>query len=177
METQTAAPWLDQDGKLLSNEQIKTVSKDWTEETWENFLVATVDVELAEEEKLIDDYEELLEDEVEGIWSGPCRVPCVVRKSIEVAIRSLAPQQRQVIRGLFYHSMTGVGVARRLKISPSAVAQAKIISLNKIRSLLESDLNVLSYLIGGSKNFDLPASRDEEIKAVYRADLEGSYLK
>lgn len=177
MKAQTETPWLDQNGKLHSDEEIRSVSKNWTPEIWEGFLAATVDVELAPEETLIEGYDDLLEEEVESIWSGPCRVPASVRKSIEVAVRSLPPQQRQTIRGLFYHSMTGVEVARRLKISPSAVAQAKIISLNKIHTLLESDLNVLSYLIGGSENFDLPASRDEEIKAVYRADLEGSYLK
>ena len=73
--------------------------------------------------------------------------------------------------------MTGADVGRALGISAPTVSQGKYISLSKIRSLLDSDPNVASYLIGGFKNFEpLERTRDEEISEVYAMDLCGSYI-
>lgn len=41
MKAQTETPWLDQNGKLHSDEEIRSVSKNWTPEIWEGFLAAT----------------------------------------------------------------------------------------------------------------------------------------
>ena len=98
------------------------------------------------------------------LWNGPGRIPQVGKNSIESAIRSIALQQRKIVRGLFYHEMTGADVGRALGISAPTVSQGKFISLSKIRSLLNSDPNVASYLIGGFKNFKpLERTSDEEI--------------
>ena len=123
---------------------------------------------------LVNNYDALLEETSDGIWDGPCRAPQVVKNSIESSIRSLAPQQRKIIRAIFYHEMTGADVGRALGISAPTVSQGKFISLNKIRDLLCSDPNVASYLIGVFKNFDtLERTRDEETNEVYAMELSG----
>ena len=69
-------------------------------------------------------------------------------------------------------------IAKKLKIQRATVTQTNTISLNKIKVFLSLDTTVVAYLIGGSAN--LPAKKlspEQMILEVYRADLNGSYMK
>lgn len=171
-------PWIDPSGAIFCDSKLREISKVWSPETWEQFLQETVDVPLDDNETLVDIYRDLLEDQTEPIWSGPCRVPQKVKTAIESSVRGLAPQQRKVIRGIYFHDLTGIEVAKITGTSPQNVQKSKANSLNKIKSLLETNVDVRSYLLGGSEN--LPCrerSLDEQIVDVYRLDLRGSVIK
>lgn len=177
MKTQTSNPWLDQNGKLLPDEKIKSISKNWSVEIWEEFLKATVETDLSQKEVLTFDYESLCEEQTETTWGTPCRLPSVVQKEIQESVQMLKDRPYRVIRRHYWRDMTLRKIAELENLPASRIHKIKEGSLNKIKGLLEKSVNTPSYLIGGSEKFDLPASRDEEIKKAYRADLEGSYLK
>jgi len=177
LKTQTNKPWIDQNGKLLSDEEIRSLSTEWSAETWEAFLQATVEVDLSTHEVLTPKYESLCEEETETHWGPPCRLPVVVQKEIVSAVRKLKERPRKVIRLHYWADLSIREIGKIEKLSFCRVQQIKFFSLNQIRDLLAFALHTPSYLIGGSEHFDLPATRDEDIKEVYRADLEGSYLK
>lgn len=98
MKTQTAIPWLDQNGKLFSDEKIKSISKDWSAETWEEFLKATVESELSQNEVITPMYDSLCEEQTEAAWGSACRLPQTVQKEIHSAVRKLKERQRKIVR-------------------------------------------------------------------------------
>src|SRR4051812_2497391 len=98
MKTQTNSPWLDQSGKILSDEEIRSLSAEWTVETWEAFLQATVEVDLSTHEVLTPKYESLCEEETETHWGPPCRLPQAVQKEIHSAVRKLKDRPKKIVR-------------------------------------------------------------------------------
>jgi predicted DNA-binding protein (UPF0251 family) len=177
-ETQNQKPWEDTNGNMLSDKNLKTVSKSWDAETWENFLQQTVSIERAEDELLAEKYEALLEETFECAPRPSCAVPEPVVKQIKAAVRILAPQQQKIIKLHFWGGMSEREVACELGILRSNVNDSKKISLNKIKNFLEKDQATCSYLIGGFENSSPRVrSRDEELVEVYNMDLQGSYLK
>ncbi len=177
MKAQQNTPWLDQNGKILSDEQIKSVSKNWTSETWESFLNSTVERELSAHEVLSDKYEGLCEQLTETNWGPARRLPQGVQKEINSSVRRLEERPRKIVRLQYWEDKSVREIAKIEALSFARIQQIKIISLNQIKDFLTNALHTPSYIIGGIENFSLPASRDEEIKEVYRVDLEGSYLK
>ncbi len=170
--------WRNHDGKLLSDKELRQISKSWDAEMWEQYLVAIVDVDRAEDEMSVADFETLLEESSEGLWEGPLHVPDPVKKVVSQALRLLTKKQTHIIWLTYWCEYSQPEIARRLKISHQAACSTKIISLNKIKDFLANDVAVSSYLIGGSKNFDpKPRNQHEQILEIYFQDLKGSYLK
>ncbi len=177
-EPRKLKPWQGSKRKILPNEALEKVSKSWNAGTWEQFLESTVDGELSRNETLLDDYQYLVENSTDHIFSFQTSVPDLVRRKLMWAVHQLTPTQRKIIYGIFFHALPETEVAKKLELSQSAVNQAKKLSLNKIKQLIESDLIVAAYLIGGSKNLaPKERSRDEQILEVYLEDLKGSYIK
>lgn len=173
----TTKPWLDQNGKLLPNYKIRSISKEWSAETWEKFLTCTVDVELSESEALTSEYDSLCEEETESIWGPPCSLSDAIQKEIHDAINKLNKRAQKVILLHFWENKSLREIAEIEKLSFGRIRQIKKCSLNKIKDLLEGALHTSSYLIGGCENSNLPISREKEIEEVYSIDLKGSYLK
>ncbi|MFN9067462.1 MAG: sigma factor-like helix-turn-helix DNA-binding protein, partial [Bdellovibrionales bacterium] len=120
----------------------------------------------------------LVENRSDHLFSFQTTVPEEVRRKLKWAVHQLSDVQRKIIYGLFFHEQHQTEIAKKLGLSQSAVNQAKKLSLNKIKQLIESDLIVAAYLIGGSKNLTpKERSRDEQILEVYLEDLKGSYIK
>lgn len=177
MKIQTDKPWLDSNGNILSDKKIKAISKEWSAETWEEFLNSTVDVEASEHESLTPKYEILCDEEKDNIWGSSCPLPQAVQDEIRGSVRKLEERPRKIVRLHYWGNLSVREIGKTENLSFCRVQQIKKESLSQIKGLLENALHTPSYLIGGSENFDLPASRDEDIKTVYRTDLEGSYLK
>ncbi len=178
LNAMSTKPWRDKDGKLLGDGAIKQISKSWDTETWEEYLVATVDVERAPEELIFTEFERLLEETSQGLWAGPLYIPKLVRLRLNQAIRSLTKKQMEVIWLIYWHELSQREIAKKLKISVQTVNGNKFISLNKIKYFLENDPDTASYLIGGSKSFGpKPLSQYEQILEIYFQDLKGSYIK
>ncbi len=171
-------PWLDENGKLVSDETLKKISKSWDANIWELFLQQTVDMERSPSEVLLDGYEKLLEEISEGIQWTSCSVPQHVVTQIKLARRTLTPLQNKIIAGLFWDNLSERQMAGKLETAQQTVHESKIISLKKIKHFLEKDPVTRSYLIGGNKNLaPRKRSRDEEIRQVYAIDLNGTYIK
>ncbi len=177
MKAQSNSPWLDQNGKILSNEKIRSISKEWSAETWEEFLKSTVEVEALEQETLTQEYEKLCEKQKESVWGPSCSLPQGVQDDIHCAVKKLEERPRKIIRRSYWENKSVREIAAQEILSKSRVQEIKMTSLNQIKEMLVKAPDTSSYLIGGSKNFNLPKNREEEINEVYRVDLEGSYLK
>ncbi len=52
--TKSESPWLNSDGTIKNDDEIKSISKGWSSQTWENFLKETVDVNQSSNEILSD---------------------------------------------------------------------------------------------------------------------------
>ncbi len=177
-EPREPKPWQGAKRKILSDETLAEVSKSWEAETWEQFLESTVDGELSRNETLLDDYQNLIENSSDHLFSFQTTVPEEVRRKLKWAVHQLSDVQRKIIYGIFFHALPETEVAKKLGLVQSTINEAKKISLNKIKQLIELDPIVAAYLIGGSKNLaPKERSRDEQILEVYLEDLKGSYIK
>ncbi len=173
-----AKPWLNAEGKKLSENEIKLASKGWSAETWERFLTATVDKEISRHESVIENYPDLLDDQTETIWDVHSSVPEHVHKKIHSSITKLTVPQKSVVRGIYFYEMTERQLARKLNVTQPTINGTKNLSLKKIKALIESDPISAAYLIGGSANLPLRTQTEkQELLQVYRADLNGSYMK
>lgn len=177
MKTQSCSPWLDQKGKTLPTEKIKLISKDWDAETWEIFLKSTVDVEASGYEVTTPMYESLCEDQQDTMWGSSDSLPQPVQEEVRSAVRKLKERPKRIVRLHYWENLSLRKIAENENLTSSRIHKIKTDSLSKIKDLLENSVNTPSYLIGGYEDFNLPKNREQEIKEVYRTDLEGSYLK
>ena len=178
MEPVEQKPWLDSNNKLLGDAAIKEISKEWNSDTWERFLEATVDKQPVDHEVLVNGYADLLEEQIETLWGGHSALPEPVHEEINRAVRTLETIPRMVVRGIYWRGLPQTTIARKLEISQPRVSRIKNLSLSNIRELLEVEVIVASYLLGGSANLGARIkSRDQELFEIYSQDLNGSYLK
>lgn len=176
-ELRKPKPWQGAKRKILSDETLQEVSKSWDADTWELFLGSTVDVELSRNETLLDDYQYLIENSADHLFSFQTTLPEKVRLKVQAAIKQLSLLQQKVIDGLYFQELSEREVAKELQVSQPRIHILKKLSLNKIKQLLELDVITAAYLIGGSQNLALKErSRDEQILEVYLEDLKGSYI-
>ena len=64
-------PWLDRDGAILSDDILRAISKTWSADTWEEFLVETVEKSGSyTREDLVNPraYAAALDEMMESIW-------------------------------------------------------------------------------------------------------------
>lgn len=178
-ETQNQKSWLDNNGQMLTDENLKEVSKSWSAETWEQFLSSTVDRDMSSLETTVDNFEELLEQTSEGIaWGSSSKLPIAISRRIQEAMRLLTKQQKQILQLHFWGEMSERQIAQYMEISQQTVHVSKKSSLSKIKDFLENDAVTQSYLIGGSKNSkENTGTREQQIREVYLMDLQGSYMK
>lgn len=171
-------PWLDSNMNVLPDAQLLELSRAWDVDTWERFLVATVDRNISRGETTLAKYEVLLEQEFEIARIRTFVLPLFVEKRIHQAIKTLTSFQRIVIEGFYFKKNSVREIAKTLNVAPSTVHESKKTSLNKIKHFLELDPNTVTYLIRGSQQFALEkGTRHEQIREVYNLDLRGGYLK
>ncbi|HEX7675877.1 MAG TPA: sigma factor-like helix-turn-helix DNA-binding protein [Bdellovibrio sp.] len=179
MKTSTSKPWLDQDRKIFSDEKLKAISKDWSPETWEEFLNSTVESEPSDHEvDTTNEYDDVCKKETEGLWNRHKLLPLPVQQEIETAVKKLKKRPRKVIRLHYWENKSIRTIAKIEDLAPSRIHKIKANSLGLIKELLENSVNTPSYLIGGSQKMNPQhLSREEQILEVYLKDLNGSYLK
>lgn len=107
--TNQSRPWLNKDGSVKSDDEIKAISQSWSLETWEQFLAATVDQEEAYQRELpIFVSDELLDSFPEAIWDGKDsdRMDSVAKELRRICRDFLTPRQQHVIRSTFWEGMS-----------------------------------------------------------------------
>ena len=128
-------PWLDRHGRMLTDERLKVVSKDWDHSTWESFL-DWQDVTLTESlvsPFIYDQMSEGLETSVFDSASAE-REP-VFSQNLNDLFRRLTKRQKQVIRLTFEECLTDREIASRLSISRRTVRDLKHRSMEKLKEL------------------------------------------
>ncbi|POB14818.1 sigma factor-like helix-turn-helix DNA-binding protein [Halobacteriovorax sp. DA5] len=136
-------PWLNDDGSFKSDEEIQTLGKNWSAETWDSYLKVNVgDVE-AEDHDLVffpfvdtetvnfgaellktlrtqDDYENLPE-------------------AFEFALTFLSDREAQVIRMRYLKELSQEEISERLGVGINSIKSFRRKGLKKLRHLLPSE--------------------------------------
>lgn len=127
-------PWLDGRGNLLNNEELKTVSKNWDQHTWEGFLDCQ-DGTCSESMISPNRYDRIAENLECSIFDPAAdENETSLTPDVSFLMRLLTRRQRKVIQMIFWHNLTEREIARRLKISRVSVQVLKRRSLEKLKS-------------------------------------------
>lgn len=136
----SARPWTHKDGSLLSDEQLKKVSRNWSPETWEQFLTETVEQETSYQRDMPAFVSQAaLNSFSETIWEGQDsdRMDQVAKGLRRICRDHLTPQQQQIIRSTYWHGQSERHIGQMLDISRSSVRTQKQRSLEKIKTQIE----------------------------------------
>ena len=119
-----AKPWLNKDGSLKGDEELKKISKSWSQATWEAYLDS---LETKQQESLLDepgDIENLSEEEYKDFWmlvdkeeEEKERLNRLVRASLD----ELTHKERKVIRKMFWEDKSERTIASEMGISQVAM--------------------------------------------------------
>ncbi len=167
-------PWLDANGELLSDADLKKISNKWTAEVWEQFLADTVEGSSSyQREDVIESYDENEETNlaIEGLWDvsdnaateGP-RLACR-----RICRNYLTPRQQQVIRSSFWEGLSDPKIAKFMGVARTTVSVQKQRALKKIKNQLEREF---PYLRDDKNSKQRPQSKDltKFAKSVLRID-------
>ncbi len=146
METDNQSrPWLDGNGEMLPDHIIQASTKSWSPETWERFLVETVERSSSyQRESLLRprSYDSKVDATSETIWD--CAYTSegdAVCKTIRRLCRDkLTPRQQQIIRSVYWDGFSERKTAAMMGITRSTVAVQKQRALAKLRKLIEREL-------------------------------------
>lgn len=134
--TQTLRPWLNKNGTIKSDEQIKAISKTWSLETWEQFLSETIDQEESYQRELpafVSD--EILDSFPETIWEGKDsdRMDFIAKNLRRICRDYLTPRQQHIVRSTYWEGLSERKIGDLLGISRSSVKTMKNRALEKIK--------------------------------------------
>jgi len=170
--------WLDESGEIRSNTDLRSISKSWDAATWEIFLQETVEKPTADDEVQNTEYLERMNDETETIWEFHQTLPEFVETKISAVIKCIEKINKKIIFGRYWLKCSYRYLAETLGIAVSTAFDRERAALGEIRTQLEIDPNILSYLLRGSANSTTQErNRDQQIADVYKSHLRGSYMK
>lgn len=147
--------WLKPDGSILPDEQIKTISKDWSAETWEQFLTETVDQSAYQKESVTFVKESYFDRFSETIWESQDtdQMDEIAKELRRICRDHLTPQQQHIIRSTFWNGFSERKISELLGISRSTVQAQKIRALGKIKQKV-----ITQKLLQGGRQKNLKAS-------------------
>ena len=172
---QKQEPWINDQGQIYPDKELMLISKHWNEETWEKFLVATVERSASYMRETVltpTTYAMILEEMSESIWAwSESPKSADVSSRIRLLIRDhLTPRQQHVIRLTFWDGLSERKIGEILGISRTAVATYKSKSLKKLKGLIEARLPVRTAYDRANKNRARSDRRSEQIREVYREE-------
>ena len=136
----TKEPWLDINGNLLSDEELKERSKAWAVDVWERFLSRTVDVAQREEIVSPSSFERFSAIDPSTLWDSAAAkaYPESHHRAVQKSLRNLSNQQARIIRLVFWRGMSSREVAKNLGVCRSLVVRQKWNSLRKLKRLSQN---------------------------------------
>lgn len=175
----TSKPWLDQDGNILSDKELREISKNWSTDTWEQFLLETVECQASDyREDLIHprNYDRRLEEMTESVWQCSTDRSETIGELVRRLCRDhLSPKQQYIVRMIFWDGFTERKIADVMNISRSTVVVQKRRALSKIKDLIESRYATSTMYEGINlktsfrKDFDC-----DDIHEVYLQETSGN---
>ena len=134
-------PWTDVNGKLLSDDELKIVSKKWGKQAWEDYLSENVDVKLKErnisDPQLIESYSN---DEHSKFFSNgfdPSTNP-YLKEMVRELVDTLPKNEKRVIRKIYWENKTLREIAREMGHHHSAIGKWHQNALLKLKSKILS---------------------------------------
>ncbi len=118
-------PWLDERGNPLSDEQLKTVAKEWDQNKWDAYL-HWFEKPLSESQLHPIEYDRRAEKmEFNCFEFAQSCADDELKRKIQALMKDLPPNQRKIIELVFWGSLSERQIAFDLKISRSTVKKAK----------------------------------------------------
>ena len=137
------SPWLNEDGSLKSNAEIKELGKAWPSEVWMRFFKATEDGHIDRNLVFVPSMDTSalagkgnLADLISNKESHP---DLDLNIKLKEAMRVLSRREKLVIKKLILEGRTTKKVARQLKIKPSTVRVLKKRGIEKMKKALTLD--------------------------------------
>ena len=134
--THRQAPWIGPEGKVLSDAQLRLVSRSWDAKTWERYL-STIETPLSEclipTKKLY----ALAEKSGNGLFICEGEAAnALPSKKLEHALEQLTFKQRHVLELTFFRAKSSRQASMILGISQSTVRDLKRKALRNLKRLL-----------------------------------------
>ena len=142
IKNHTTKPWLNGDGKLKSNEEMKKISKSWSADTWEAYLSS---LETQQTECLLEDptqIENLSNEAHEDFWAlidrdeQGKRDKSQLRSLIQTCLDVVSPREREILKKIFWENKSERAVADELGISRNSLKVLKSRGLSKIKHFI-----------------------------------------
>jgi RNA polymerase sigma factor (sigma-70 family) len=144
MDSQSNRPWQDDNGKMLSDENLRALSQGWDKETWDDYLKS---LETPMRETLISDQAFTLKlDQQVGSFFELSQCTCSSRLAgrVSQALECLTQRQRQILQLTFWANKSERDIASQLGISRSTVKVMKYRAIKKLRRDFNSRVTQLA---------------------------------
>jgi RNA polymerase sigma factor (sigma-70 family) len=142
---QPKAPWLQQNGKPVPDELLKTLAPSWSAEVWEKYLVWFENLNGSRGESLVipKRYDRICESEEESIFSAFAQTDAddELKSIVSRFLLRLTPQQRRVVEMIFWEGRSERYVAQSLGINQQPVNRLKKRALSKIKHLISEGVS------------------------------------
>lgn len=118
-------PWLNKKGHALSEHDLKEVSKDWDQETWEKYL-NSLDATLSDQQLKPYEYDYLAENAELTCWDlSQSSADNEAKDFVANLLKLLTPQQQIIIQMNFWEGRSERYIAEELRVSRNTVKTLK----------------------------------------------------
>jgi len=135
----------------LPDLELFKVSRKWTPEQWEQYLVS-IETPLTEEQVYADHFDRLAENAEYSIFDlAQITVSPVVVKHVRKLVSKLTKRQREVVEILFFNSKSERDAGYELGLTRNAVVQLKARALKHLLRLLAEGVSTFPLVKGRKK--------------------------
>ncbi len=167
-------PWTDNRGFNLPEHELREVSKNWNEQTWEEYL-KTIESKISGKFFSPEIYDLLCDGLTENIfWRSSEFSSDEVLEQIQSAMTHLPEKQAKVIELIFWHGKSQHQIAKSLRIHQSSVFNLKNRAIKNLKiSLQKLQGAVNPPLMRGECEFDHPSVQElsEEVCEVMQTEI------
>ena len=133
-------PWLNEDGSVKNDAEIRKAGENWPSSVWEKYLTT---LEVEREEKVVlptIEMDEFSKEEGIGMMFSMASAKKHPRLKfvLNASIHTLSPRQREIIVSHFWDGKTVAEIAASMGVSQQSVRQNMKTALLKLRACLTS---------------------------------------
>ena len=130
-------PWLNDEGKILSDSEIEKLSQNWNQETWDCYLKETVEVSQKElplkSFSMSESYSDHRHEEFYAIKRIDLKRNPVLKKFINDLVDAMSEEDRMMIRMIYWEDLSIRRVAQAMEVSKSTIVRRQKKALNKLK--------------------------------------------
>ena len=140
MRNSQVKPWLNEDGSVKSDAEIRKAGRQWPSSVWEAYL-ATLEVGRREEDVLSPaEMDEFSKEEGIGMMfsMASAKKHPHLKFALKASIHTLSPRQREIIVSHYWDGKTITEIAASMGVSQQSIRQNMKTALLKLRACLTS---------------------------------------